>query len=969
MSGQERRVLCPSCSARCRVDDAACGACGNALARLQVIDARRRIDASTTTVVVEIENSGVVAAAAVLRRIDARTFPSWLIAGPTLDEAIVLPPKSRVAVRFDLDPTKLPAPGHASPGNPGRFVVPLVTSLVRFDADRGRAIRRVLAVELAISGRATVSPTNAVVPFLSLQRLHEGFTHAVRIDNDGGHGLGIDAVVLDVVGPITAVLSSDLDGRVVGAGEGCDVAITVGAGAGIDEAIGSGPVAASVWARFSFVDGTTRIISLSLTIGRGPEVVVVDNAVIHTRGRARRAQVVVENPGQRAVRVQPLLLSAEIDDGPWLTLVDDRLVILEPGQKHAIELLVEPEHRFEEALEQPWGERRLRLQHDGWQKEEAQRVVDVVITAELGRTRTLDEATLGVDFGTSNSSVSMFHGPTGTLHALPLDRASGREALASLLFFTGDRSSGSVDGFLFGAAAENAAPQNFTNLVRQLKSVVARAPETEWNFVDDVDSHARVTRKTTPELLARFFTELKRRAEDGLRALPLPFLAELDLVDMGVRFRHAVFSHPVGVDDVMLHALHDAAITSGLNAMDFETFKRERCVDEALAAVLAWVYLAASLPEAEVPLVDEERLLCFDAGGGTCDVAAVVIKDLAAFRRRPGQGAVDVELLANGGDPRFGGTDVDRLLASWLLDEFSSRTEMQDVDIDGLRRALFYPSYEAWRRARGDIDTDGTTARSRAIFHKSSDLLRAAERIKKTLSESPSASFVASVDEWPKRSSSSSSSLAGTRGARVELTVGRDRFEAVCRIAFEGAAALVDPVIDAAGWRADDVTTVLFTGQTSKIPALRRAVIARLLARRQPSTPPPVLIEPGRVAAFDVKRCVAQGASILGDSRRGGGGWLRVTRRSQTALSAPLQVRRGPLLVDVVGLEAGRALPASGVVMLGEPTTRLVLYRTNQPAFELRWTTPVTEVAVVVESEGLIVAVIDDEHVTARRIA
>ena len=958
-------MSCPACGARCRVDDAACGACGGALARLVVLDARRRVDATTTTVTVEIENSGVVAAALVLRRIDARTFPPWLIAGPILDEAITVEAGARVAVRFDLDPAKLPAAGASTSTNPGRVVVPLVTSLVRFDAERGRVIRRVLAVELAINGRIAVSPTHAEVPFLSVEQLRAGFVHVVELKNDGGHGLAVSIVDIAVEGPVVVDVTPDLGGRIVDAGDTVAVSLAFGAAVDIDAACAAAPVAARVVVRWTFADSTSRATVIGLTIGRGPSVVVVDNPVIHTSGHARRALVVVENPGQRPVRLQAALVGDEVD-GAWLHVVDDRPVVLGPGQRHGIELVVSPEARAEHALEQPWGERRLRLQHDGWQPHKDDRTVDVAITAELGRTRALDEATLGVDFGTSYSSVSMFHGPSGTLHALPLDRASGREALASLLFFTGDggRGGSSVDGFLFGVAAENAAPQNFTNLVRQLKSVVARAPDSEWNFVDDVDGahRGRVTKKTTPELLARFFAEIKRRAEDGLRALPLPFLAELDLVDIGVRFRHAVFSHPVGVDDVMLRALHDAASASGLTTMDFDTFKRERCVDEALAAVLAWVYLAASLPESDIPLVDEDHLLCFDAGGGTCDVAAVAIKNLGTFRRRPGHGAVDVELLANGGDPRFGGTDVDRLLASWLLEEAQARAEMQGVDIDALRRALFYPSYEAWRRARGDIDVDGTTQRSRTIFHKSSDLLRAAERIKKTLSESPSASFVFVVDEWPKRQATPPS------GARVEIAISRERFEGVCRHAFDGAAALIDPVIDAAGWRADNVTTVLFTGQTSKIPALRRAVIARLMARRQPLAPPPIVVEPGRVAAFDVKRCVAQGAAILGDSRRGGGGWLRVTRRSQSALSAPLQMRRGPLLVDVIGLEAGRELPASGNVSLGEASTRLVLYRAGQPAFELRWDEPATDITVVVESEGKIVGRLGDRTITARRL-
>jgi hypothetical protein len=54
-------------------------------------------------------------------------------------------------------------------------------------------------------------------------------------------------------------------------------------------------------------------------------------------------------------------------------------------------------------------------------------------------------------------------------------------------------------------------------------------------------------------------------------------------------------------------------------------------------------------------------------------------------------------------------------------------------------------------------------------------------------------------------------------------------------------------------------------------------------------------------------------------------------------LSAALQTRRGPLLVDVKGLEAGAVLPARGTIAFGEATTRLVLYQNGTPAFEAAW--------------------------------
>lgn len=958
-------VTCPGCRASARSDDAACGACGAALARLRVTDGRQRIDGTTRSVTVHVDNSGVVAAAFVMRRIDGRHFPPWLLGGPPVDEAIEVAPGATVPVTFSIDPGRLPlASGVSSVSNPSRFVVPLVTSLVRFEHDEnaeqaGRAVRRVLAVELATGGRVSVSPSQALVPFLAVERLQGGFKHRLRIANDGGHPLAVVGVTVATGGPIRARLSPDPTAVVVEAGAAIEVDVVVEAAVGDALALATQTdvVEATVDVTVSLAEGPARLARLRLNVGRGPAIVVVDNPIMVTRGRPRRGAVVVHNPGQWPVRLlQAVLEPSTSDDGDWLRLVDPAARTLQPGERVAIGYVVEPDRRAESALAEPWGERHLLLRHDGWQVDAAERALRIPIRVELGRSAILDQATLGVDFGTSNSSASMFHGPSGTLHALPLDRQSGREALSSLMFYVGDDAgdAAGLDGFLVGAAAENAAPQNFTNLVRQLKSVVARAPETAWHFVDD---DGRLIKRSTQALLSSFFAELKRRAEDGLRALPLDFLSELGLVDTTVRFRHAVFSHPVGVDDATLHAMHEAASAIGLCDVDFETFKRDRCVDEALAAVLAWVYLAAAQPAAQLPLTDDDRLLCFDAGGGTCDVAAVTIKHLASFRQHPGRGAVDVDLLANGGDPRFGGSDVDRLVAGFLLDEIAKLPAAATIDIDGIRRALFFPSFEAWRRSRGE---SADTGAARALFHRASDVLRAAERVKKALSDEPSSSFVAVLDDWPRR-------ISGGPAGRCEVTLTRDRFNALCQAAFAGAAALVDPVLEAAGWRADDVTTVIFTGQTSRIPGLRQAVLQRLASRRGGGRPGPFVVEPGRIAAFDVKRCVAQGAAVLGDSRRGGGGWLKVTRRASSALAAPLQVRRGPLLVDIVGLEPGRPMPARGHVELFEPGTRLVLYRQGTACYEANWTVPQAQVDIVVESEGKVVVIAGDETVAARR--
>ena len=91
-------LACGACAAPVRGSDDACGSCGAALARLVVSDGRQRIDDPSRVVrdghlvevVCSVENHGVVDGAFVVRRIDARFFPPWLVETPALDSAVTV---------------------------------------------------------------------------------------------------------------------------------------------------------------------------------------------------------------------------------------------------------------------------------------------------------------------------------------------------------------------------------------------------------------------------------------------------------------------------------------------------------------------------------------------------------------------------------------------------------------------------------------------------------------------------------------------------------------------------------------------------------------------------------------------------------------------------------------------------------------------------------------------------------------
>lgn len=103
----------------------------------------------------------------------------------------------------------------------------------------------------------------------------------------------------------------------------------------------------------------------------------------------------------------------------------------------------------------------------------------------------------------------------------------------------------------------------------------------------------------------------------------------------------------------------DAAARAGITLLGI--------VQEPIAASLAYALdLARSSPSNR----RNERILVFDLGGGTFDLTVFELKE--SSRR------LAFEVLATGGDDRLGGIDFDRSLADWLIESYNLRLDRQE---------------------------------------------------------------------------------------------------------------------------------------------------------------------------------------------------------------------------------------------------------------------------------------------------
>jgi hypothetical chaperone protein len=380
----------------------------------------------------------------------------------------------------------------------------------------------------------------------------------------------------------------------------------------------------------------------------------------------------------------------------------------------------------------------------------------------------------GVDFGTSNSTVSI---PTDTGAAL-IALEGDHVTLPSAVFWDAEGAPPQ-----FGRAAIAAYVEGDDGrLMRGLKSALGS---------DLIHEKTRVGNRAIAftQIVARFFGHLKTR---------------LDAAQPGTT--HVVLGRPVHfVDD---DAAGDAAAQGVLEAIAREAgFTDVGFQFEPIAAALDYESRVAS----------EELVVIVDIGGGTTDFSVVRVSPAGA--RRADRSA---DILANHG-LRLGGTDLDRLLS---LDHI-----MPDLGLGSLVHGgkapmpqHYYLDLASWHRINTmyapSVTREIKELRQRATQPELLDRLVSVldQRHGHALAMAAEAAKIALSD------------TAQTRIASAALTGGRDR--ALSRTGFDDTVAQpvqrltagLAEVLARAGVTPRDIGTVFMTGGSASLPVLRGAV-------------------------------------------------------------------------------------------------------------------------------------------------
>ena len=322
---------------------------------------------------------------------------------------------------------------------------------------------------------------------------------------------------------------------------------------------------------------------------------------------------------------------------------------------------------------------------------------------------------LAVDFGTSNTGAAARFAD-GRVEKIAL--GSGSDTMPSAVVLTGK-------DWRVGQAALNARRTDPATFVGAPKARLGQEPAV---FGDELVSPAQIVAQ-----VLRVVRERAVRAAGG---------TDPDRV---------ILTHPVDWGQARLDALCEAAVLAGFGA------EHVWLLPEPVAAIHA--------PPAPAALPTGSRVAVVDIGGGTCDVAVLETTDAGPV------------VVAQTGDDRLGGNDLDDLLYRWVTDRLVTSGQSQIV---------------------AALDEPENLGAALTLL----DVVRAA---KQDLSEYPTAPVGVQV-----------------AGHDTVVTVSRDEYETLIAPAMAQAAELLTRALHDSG------TTTLarlhLTGGTAYTPALARAL-------------------------------------------------------------------------------------------------------------------------------------------------
>lgn len=266
---------------------------------------------------------------------------------------------------------------------------------------------------------------------------------------------------------------------------------------------------------------------------------------------------------------------------------------------------------------------------------------------------------IGIDLGSTLSEVAVIEGGKPNVIA----NEEGSYTTPSVISFK----EGSPK---VGSSAKRqmvVSPKETVNLVKRFMGgtydeVQDAIRHIQYDVIND-NGYPRILineRKYSPEeLSAMILTKLKKTAEDYL----------------GEEITDAVITVPAFFSDAAKSATKQAGELAGLNVL--------RIISEPTAALLA----------SNIDKKKDGKYLVVDFGGSTSDFSVADVSDNV------------VEILASYGDVYLGGSDIDKLIADYVVEKYKKDNDI-DLSTDSLAMSRIY---EAVEKAKIELSNVATT--------------------------------------------------------------------------------------------------------------------------------------------------------------------------------------------------------------------------------------------------------------------
>ena len=338
---------------------------------------------------------------------------------------------------------------------------------------------------------------------------------------------------------------------------------------------------------------------------------------------------------------------------------------------------------------------------------------------------------IGVDLGSTLSEVAVMEGGQATV----LVNEEGHRTTPSVISFTkdGERK--------VGAAAKRQAitnPKGTVNLIKRFMGgtydeVKDNITHIQYDVINK-NGYPRIVindKEYTPEeLSAMIISKMKKIAEDYLQE---------EVTD-------AVITVPAYFNDAQREATKKAGEIAGLNV--------RRIIAEPTAAILA----------SNIDMDKGGKYMVVDYGGQTLDFSIADISDGV------------VEILASNGDVYCGGSDLDNIIAQYIVDEFKLN-ENFDLKNDSMAMSRIMDAAE---KAKMELSTASTTEINLP--------------------------YITAIDGMPKH---------------LITTITRAKFEQLIDSEIKRVINIGKDALSKAGLKSNDLDGILLVGGSTRIPKLQ----------------------------------------------------------------------------------------------------------------------------------------------------